>query len=195
MRYWRQALLWVGLLLALIVVNRGIAQREAILSDGRVLLLELAPVDPRSLMQGDYMALRFAAAEDIYNALDPACKQASDGNPGGNAAALRCLPERLSFDGPVPNAYRDGYAVFTLEPNGVGRFVRIQDASVPVESNRIAVRYRDRAWRDIRIASNAWFFPEGQGERYAVARYGELRVAADGTALLTGLRDEKRKPL
>ena len=29
-------------------------------------LLELAPVDPRSLIQGDYMALRFRAADDAF---------------------------------------------------------------------------------------------------------------------------------
>src|SRR5690554_3642735 len=33
---------------------------ERTLRDGQLVLLELAPVDPRSLMQGDYMALRFA---------------------------------------------------------------------------------------------------------------------------------------
>src|SRR5690554_4287550 len=33
---------------------------ERTLRDGQLVLLELAPADPRSLMQGDYMALRFA---------------------------------------------------------------------------------------------------------------------------------------
>lgn len=35
-------------------------QKELILKNGTLLLLELAPVDPRSLMQGDYMALNYA---------------------------------------------------------------------------------------------------------------------------------------
>ena len=52
MKHWRSILLWGGLLLALVVVNHGIVQRERILSDGHVLLLELQPVDPRSIMQG-----------------------------------------------------------------------------------------------------------------------------------------------
>jgi uncharacterized membrane-anchored protein len=33
---------------------------EWTLREGRIVLLHLAPVDPRSLMQGDYMALRYA---------------------------------------------------------------------------------------------------------------------------------------
>jgi len=46
-------------LLVLGIANFTIAAREAILAGGRVVLLDLAPVDPRSIMQGDYMALRF----------------------------------------------------------------------------------------------------------------------------------------
>jgi uncharacterized membrane-anchored protein len=40
--------------------------RERHLAEGRLILLELAPVDPRSLMQGDYMALRFALANQAF---------------------------------------------------------------------------------------------------------------------------------
>jgi len=46
--------------------NYGIYGRERLLADGRIALLELAPVDPRSLMQGDYMALRFRASDDAF---------------------------------------------------------------------------------------------------------------------------------
>ena len=184
MKHWRSILLWGGLLLALAVANQGIFQRERILADGRVLLLELAPVDPRSLMQGDYMALRFAAADDIRKVLHP------ERSSGGTAAALR--PMRIG--GNSRDVSHDGYAVFALAADGVGRFVRVQPAPRPVATGEIAVRYRERGW-DMRIASNAWFFPEGQGERYAPAKYGELRVDANGTALLAGMRGEDRKPL
>ena len=62
----RKALMIVAGVLALAAVNWSIHAREALLRDGRVVLLELAPVDPRSLMQGDYMALRFKAADDAF---------------------------------------------------------------------------------------------------------------------------------
>lgn len=42
------------------VVNGGIWQKETLIAQGQPLFVELVPVDPRSLMQGDYMALRFA---------------------------------------------------------------------------------------------------------------------------------------
>lgn len=53
-------------LAVLAIVNFGIHQREQLLTQGRVVLLELAPVDPRSLMQGDYMRLNFALADQAF---------------------------------------------------------------------------------------------------------------------------------
>jgi len=66
----RRAILIVTTLLLLLVVNFTIYQREHLIRDGRVVLLELAPVDPRSLMQGDYMALRFAVANQAFSDRD-----------------------------------------------------------------------------------------------------------------------------
>ena len=51
--------------LLLVLANWAVFERERQLAEGRVVLLELAPVDPRSLMQGDYMALRFQLAERV----------------------------------------------------------------------------------------------------------------------------------
>jgi uncharacterized membrane-anchored protein len=61
----RKLLLAAGLLLLLGGVNYTIWARERLLASGESLLLELAPVDPRSLIQGDYMALNFRAAVDL----------------------------------------------------------------------------------------------------------------------------------
>lgn len=67
MRKW---LILLCLPLVLGVVNFGIWKNEKLIKHGQSVLLELAPVDPRSLMQGDYMALRFAMAEEIRKELD-----------------------------------------------------------------------------------------------------------------------------
>ena len=58
-------------ILILIVANIAIVQKQTLLASGRSVLLELAPVDPRSLMQGDYMALRFKVANDAFLSRDP----------------------------------------------------------------------------------------------------------------------------
>ncbi len=55
----------LGVVLVLGAVNFSIAGKESIVRNGEVIYLELAPVDPRSLMQGDYMALRFAISRGL----------------------------------------------------------------------------------------------------------------------------------
>jgi len=54
------AVLLLALALVIGVAWWSVAGLERTLRDGRPVLVELAPVDPRSLMQGDYMALSFA---------------------------------------------------------------------------------------------------------------------------------------
>lgn len=60
-----RALTLFGLLLVLGSVDASIWGKERIIRGGETIFLELAPVDPRSLMQGDYMALRFRLADRI----------------------------------------------------------------------------------------------------------------------------------
>jgi len=67
----RKLLLVAGLLLLLGGVNYTIWAREQLLASGESLLLELAPVDPRSLIQGDYMALNFRVATDLMQGQEP----------------------------------------------------------------------------------------------------------------------------
>lgn len=62
----RRLAIVVGALVVLITANVGIYQKEQVLATGRTVLLELAPVDPRSLMQGDYMALRFRVTDEAF---------------------------------------------------------------------------------------------------------------------------------
>lgn len=63
----QRAGLFATLLLTLVVANGAIWQKETLISHGRPVFIALAPVDPRSLMQGDYMELNFAlpALNDI----------------------------------------------------------------------------------------------------------------------------------
>jgi uncharacterized membrane-anchored protein len=52
--------------LAVVAVVLGlVVHKEGIVKDGRTVLLELAPRDPRSFLQGDYVSLRYAAAADV----------------------------------------------------------------------------------------------------------------------------------
>ena len=63
----RNAVVLVMLVVILGAVNWSIYGKERHLSHGASVYLELAPVDPRSLMQGDYMALRFQLARQVMD--------------------------------------------------------------------------------------------------------------------------------
>lgn len=71
-------LLWIGLALILLVVNGLIIHKETILANGNLVLLDLAPRDPRSLLQGDYMALRYHIASAIESAAPSQADQDGD---------------------------------------------------------------------------------------------------------------------
>ena len=62
MRRW---IFWLVLALVLCVVNGLIAQKEHLRGSGQRMLLRLAPVDPRSIMQGDYMVLRYEISRKV----------------------------------------------------------------------------------------------------------------------------------
>lgn len=150
-------------LTVLVLANLTIFQRERLLAEGRVVLLELAPVDPRSLMQGDYMALDYGLAREL-----------SDRQPPGGVL-------------------RDGHVVLALDAQNVASFVRFDDGS-PLAPGQVRLRYRVREG-EVRFATNAFFFQEGEAKRYQPARYGEFRVDAGGEAILTGLRDARARDL
>ena len=74
---WRFPVIAATTVLTLAFINYEIAGEEHILRDGTPVLLELAPIDPRSLLQGDYMALRYAMADEVARAA--AAQDISDG--------------------------------------------------------------------------------------------------------------------
>ena len=156
----RKALILAGLVLALALPGYAVMQKERLLASGDTVLLELAPVDPRSLIQGDYMRL--------------------------NYAITRAIEEQASWS-------RDGAIVVTLDPVGVATFVRRADAS-PLQPGERRLRYRKRDGR-VRVGTDAFFFQEGDARRYERARYGELKVDADGGSVLVGMRDSLAAPI
>lgn len=45
------------------------------------------------------------------------------------------------------------------------------------------------------LVTEAWYFKEGEGERWTRAKYGEFRVDSAGKALLVGMRGRDLDPL
>ena len=161
-------------LATLVVANVGIWQKEDLIAHGQPVYVELAPIDPRSLMQGDYMALNFAAGREVTR--------------------LRLGGERQDAEDSVMGEASDGYVMLTGDSRGVYQPVRIQTDARPHADGEVPLRYRVRD-NQVRIVTNAYFFPEGQAKRYEVAKFGELRVAENGEALLVRMLGEDLQPL
>jgi uncharacterized membrane-anchored protein len=157
----RNAVIFGGLAFALLAPAVLIVQKESLLATGKPVLLELAPRDPRSLMQGDYMVLDYAVSRE---------RGWKQGWP------------------------RDGNLVLRLDEQGVGQFVRFHEPGTPLAPDEFLLRYRVRDSR-VRLGAESFFFQEGHAGRYNRARYGELRVASNGTSVLVGLRGAEREPL
>jgi uncharacterized membrane-anchored protein len=64
MRKNKKLIILLNLVLLLGFINWSTVKKEQLASEGELILLELAPVDPRSLMQGDYMSLAYAISQD-----------------------------------------------------------------------------------------------------------------------------------
>jgi len=148
----------------------GIWGNERTLAHGQPVLVELAPVDPRSLMQGDYMRLRYAIERDL----------------------LLHMPQRWA----QIQTPRSGYAYIVLdEQNRAASVHSIGSQLSPLpEGTTLAVKLRGKP-HSPSIAAEAFFFQEGHGEIYETAKWAELRVDASGKALLLNLRDENLKIL
>jgi uncharacterized membrane-anchored protein len=154
----RTVLILGGLALVLGSTWSQIAGKQRLLREGTTMLVELAPVDPRSLIQGDYMRLDYAIARNAPGTWVP-----------------------------------DGAIVVALDAAGVARFLRVHAADA-LQPGEHLLRYRSRRGR-VRIGTDAFYFQEGHAPRYQSARFGELRVDADGNSLLVGLRDAERRSL
>ncbi|MEN9891036.1 MAG: hypothetical protein RLY78_1331 [Pseudomonadota bacterium] len=142
---------------ALLIVNAGIWRNETLIRQGRPVLVEIVPVDPRSLLQGDYMRLAFRLPAD--------------------------LPATLPLDAHRPRI------LLAVDERGVARPLRLARPGEAPGAGQLLMELtpRDGRWT---LVTDAWHFREGDGARWARARYGEFRVQADGRALLVGLRDE-----
>lgn len=153
----------LGTVAVVLVAVGAIVQKERLIAHGRPVFVPLAPVDPRSLMQGDYMALNFLGWGE---------------RPG---------------EGPDPFALDAPRLVLRLDARGVVTARRPDDGGA-LQADELLIRLVSRGGRWV-LVTDAFHFPEGEGERWAQARFGEFRVDADGKALLVGLRGEDLAPL
>ena len=102
MKKYSRILIIVNLILLLGYFNWSVYKKEQILKDGRLVLLQLVPVDPRSLMQGDYMILNYQEASsapvDEQTATRGYAVLRTDSNQVGEIVRLQNALEPVNSD-------------------------------------------------------------------------------------------------
>ena len=143
-----------------------VEQKETLRRNGQTVYLALAPRDPRSLMQGDYMALNYEITNEMNH---------------------------LQLGGTSSQVPLSGVLVISLDDQNVGHFVRIhQDEALAPKEHLLKFHHQD--WYVV-IGAEKFFIPEGSGSSFDKAVFGELKVAPDGTPLLVALCDKDHQPL
>lgn len=162
--------LWGGLALVLVAVNLLVLQKQRVLDGGRTVLLALRPVDPRSLMQGDYMELRY------------------------EQALVPVAAEAPALDGRIVIAL-DGDGVASFRRFDDGRDLAPDEQLLRYKRRAPFGLQRSPEQAEVFIGAESFLFQEGHAEAYAEARYGILRVAPDGSSVLAGLADAERRSI
>lgn len=157
----RNTVFFVTLVLLLVIFNGLVVQKEELLKSDSRIYLELAPVDPRSLMQGDYMRLRYAIEGEVYA---DGIKQSSIVGKMVVQLDENRAAHFVRFDDETP----------------------IDENQMKLKYSRLG----GMMGSSVKVAPESYMFQEGHAKEYSNARYAELVVGGDGKCLLYGLRDE-----
>lgn len=157
--------IWIAAAFILIAFNALILQKEHALNNGESIYLELAPVDPRSLMQGDYMDLNYQIADDIRTHL---------------------------FD---PDHRTHGRIIIRLDEHQTAHFQEFDVTNRPLHPDERLLKWRKSSDSQISIGAPSYFFQEGRAQHFEQAKYAEIKLSPSGSTLLVGLLDENLSPL
>jgi uncharacterized membrane-anchored protein len=154
----------VTVFIAIIAINININKKQDIIANGQVLLFKIAPADPSSIMQGDYMNLRFEVAAKIRDKVILK-------NKGARRATLQ------------------GSVVVEKGENNIVSFVDLFHQQ-ELESNQFVVPYKIRNYR-VTFTTNAFYFQEGKASHFQQSQYGQFRMSDSGEMLLVNMIDSE----
>ena len=174
-------------------VNYKVQQFEDVLATGKPVVLKIAPVDPRSLMQGDYMVLNYAILSEFQQSqFLSESNESLESNESIDAGEAN---ETIGIDESSPSG-KKAYILVHLDKNHVATFCEEQ-SEIPTDfkhcTPNVYLPIRYKGWLP-ELPSQDYFFAEGKGEHYAQAEYAEYRFK-DGILLLARLLDKDLKGL
>jgi len=160
------------------------ASRDRLAAEGREIFLELAPVDPLSLFQGQYMRVRFAVEREGLPLIDEI-------NIEGKRAVLK-LDERgiATFGGVEENN--------DLGPDEVlfrGHLRKMENREMRRQPGADPGEPLSGHYVKLEIPQRDFLFKENTEDRYESAKYGVFRVGEGGDYMLMDLADENLQKL
>lgn len=161
----RIAMLVLLILLQFVWLGQQSWSAERILAQGTQVKLELEPLDPRSLLQGDYVQLNYTIS------------QPEEEDPTGSWEPLR----------------EQGRIRVVLAPDadGIHQFVRFAGEDEELSEGEVIINGRTDGYRTVYYGIETYFVPEGTGlEVESTAKYAYVRVSARGDALIERLTEE-----
>ena len=177
-------------------VNYKVQQFEDVLATGKPIVLKIAPVDPRSLMQGDYMILNYAILSEFQQSqVLPESNESLESNESIDTLESNETTETTGIDESSPSGNK-AYILVHLDKNHVATFCEAQ-SEIPTDfkhcTPNVYLPIRYKGWLP-ELPSQDYFFAEGKGEHYAQAEYAEYRFK-NGILLLARLLDKDLKGL
>ncbi|WP_265470389.1 GDYXXLXY domain-containing protein [Haemophilus parainfluenzae] len=174
-------------------VNYKVQQFEDVLATGKPVVLKIAPVDPRSLMQGDYMVLNYAILSEFQQS--QFLSESNESLETSESIDTGEANETIGIDESSPSG-KKAYILVHLDKNHVATFCEEQ-SEIPTDfkhcTPNVYLPIRYKGWLP-ELPSQDYFFAEGKGEHYAQAEYAEYRFK-DGILLLARLLDKDLKGL
>ncbi len=184
-------------IISLVYVN-GIAWRySAIRNQGNLVYLELAPVDPISLVQGQYMRLRFDLERQDAELRDADHDLFAEDPSAGVLAVLELDDNRVgTVTRLIPENPADSTIRHLEHEYGAAGYALLR-VEVDDEFRSHIAENSDEGPRDfrIRLRQNSFLFEENTPERYNDARYGIFRVTSRGEYVLVDLAGEDFQPM
>lgn len=150
-----------------------VMKNEWHLHQSKSIFIKLKPVDPRSILQGDYMALAYELNLQSLKALTGSESEALDQVIFNHAS----VPAKVILDS------RNRVIRTILDPNSLSN-----------EQNLI-LKNPDNHYQSLYPASRSFLFAEGLAHCYEKAKYAEFKVNAKGEAILFDLCGEGLQPL
>ena len=145
-----------------------VVKNEWHLQHSKSIFIELKPVDPRSILQGDYMALAYELNLQSLKALAGSESKALDQVIFNHSS----VPAKVILD-------------------SQNRVVRtILDTNNSFTGQNLILKNPENRLQALYPASRSFLFAEGLAQCYQKAKYAEFKVNPEGEAILFDLRGE-----